>query len=209
MTATLQLPENLTVKAATIDLTGQKFGKLTALRVVGKAKSNSLIWLCVCECGVEIQKTSALLRKSTPTGCGSCVANARSKAQTARWQREDTWNKGRRYQTIPDNGEFRSRAAWGKALIRKYGNRCQSSKAFGHSMRAEQLLSVYPTWEKNRLKINAWFRHDVSIPVVRVWVFAGAFPSYEMMGSMIHVQRLSQHPNGRDSKCLGCIITNL
>lgn len=126
MTATLQLPENLTVKAATIDLTGQKFGKLTALRVVGKAKSNSLIWLCVCECGVEIQKTSALLRKSTPTGCGSCVANGRSKAQTARWQREDTWNKGRRYQTIPDNGEFRSRAAWGKALIRKYGNRCQS-----------------------------------------------------------------------------------
>lgn len=33
------------------DLTGRKFGMLTAIRVVGRNKHNILIWECKCDCG--------------------------------------------------------------------------------------------------------------------------------------------------------------
>lgn len=34
-----------------IDLSGQKFGKLTVINRVGKNKWGSTIWLCKCDCG--------------------------------------------------------------------------------------------------------------------------------------------------------------
>ena len=47
----------------TIDLTDQKFGRLTAKEPVGKAKDGSLRWRCECECGNETIVTSCDLRK--------------------------------------------------------------------------------------------------------------------------------------------------
>ena len=34
-----------------IDLTGQKFGKLTVIKKVEKSKNNRIKWICKCECG--------------------------------------------------------------------------------------------------------------------------------------------------------------
>lgn len=36
----------------TVDLTGQKFGRLTAIKIVGKKRDNNA-WLCHCDCGKE------------------------------------------------------------------------------------------------------------------------------------------------------------
>ena len=33
------------------DISGQTFGRLTAIKPVGKNKRNSYEWLCVCTCG--------------------------------------------------------------------------------------------------------------------------------------------------------------
>lgn len=35
------------------DLTGIRFGRLVALRIVGKSSNRSFIWLCRCDCGKE------------------------------------------------------------------------------------------------------------------------------------------------------------
>ena len=56
------------------ELTGRRFGKLTALRRLDekRGRNNSYLWLCRCDCGNEITvNTNSLLRGSyTSCGCG-------------------------------------------------------------------------------------------------------------------------------------------
>ena len=52
------------------DLTGMRFGRLVAIKIVGTAKSGHKIWLCKCDCGNDHEVTSASLQKgSTSCGC--------------------------------------------------------------------------------------------------------------------------------------------
>lgn len=52
-----------------IDLTGQKFGKLTVVERVGSRKG-SVTWRCTCECGGEAIVTSNCLRTGSTKTCG-------------------------------------------------------------------------------------------------------------------------------------------
>ena len=55
-----------------VDLTGQRFGKWTVFGDSGKrGKSRSVIWTCVCDCGVQkdVYGTSLTSGKSTSCGC--------------------------------------------------------------------------------------------------------------------------------------------
>jgi len=47
------------------NLTGQRFGKLTAVEYVGNSK-----WRCVCDCGVECVKKTYYLKKGVSKDCG-------------------------------------------------------------------------------------------------------------------------------------------
>ena len=62
---------------ARIDLTGQRFGRLT---VVSLPESNpfgsSAAWVCLCDCGTELLVRSALLRKGHTKSCGCLRADA-------------------------------------------------------------------------------------------------------------------------------------
>lgn len=57
-----------------IDITGQKYGKLTALERLGRAGSSS-IWRCSCECGNTIDVRMANLRNGHTQSCG-CMRSA-------------------------------------------------------------------------------------------------------------------------------------
>ena len=48
-----------------IDITGQKFGHLTAIRYLNNGR-----WLCKCDCGNEIEATTSQLRINGRTSCG-------------------------------------------------------------------------------------------------------------------------------------------
>ncbi len=54
-----------------IDLTGQKFGKLTVIRMDDSDKWGKLMWLCKCECGNEktIQGNRLKVGKTQSCGC--------------------------------------------------------------------------------------------------------------------------------------------
>lgn len=59
--------------ARAIDITGHKFGKLTALRRDGNIQQGrawSAAWVCVCECGTEAKFAGTHLRKGTHKSCG-------------------------------------------------------------------------------------------------------------------------------------------
>lgn len=48
-----------------IDISGQKFGRLTAVRYNGKSK-----WFCICECGGSAIALAQNLKKGNSTSCG-------------------------------------------------------------------------------------------------------------------------------------------
>lgn len=52
-----------------IDLTGKRFGRLTAIRYGGMVGHNSF-WRCVCDCGQEIDVSSYKLRTGHTQSCG-------------------------------------------------------------------------------------------------------------------------------------------
>lgn len=56
--------------SARIDLTGQRFGRLTAIKCVGTNKHKNVEWLCRCICGGETITTCANLRSGTTKSCG-------------------------------------------------------------------------------------------------------------------------------------------
>ena len=53
-----------------IDLTGQKFGRLTVLDFYGSDKRRESIWRCRCECGNITNVLSSNLRKGYTKSCG-------------------------------------------------------------------------------------------------------------------------------------------
>jgi len=53
------------------DLTGQRFGSLVALEMIGKLR-RSLTWLCQCDCGKTAIRTASQLRMGSVKTCGRC-----------------------------------------------------------------------------------------------------------------------------------------
>ena len=53
-----------------LDLTGQQFGQLKAIRQVGKTSYNSMLWECVCVCGNNHIVSTDALRSGGTQSCG-------------------------------------------------------------------------------------------------------------------------------------------
>ena len=64
-----------------IDLTGQKFGRLTVEYKAGKDSRGESIWHCVCECGNTKDVLSSNLRKGATRSCG-CLQKERAGKKT-------------------------------------------------------------------------------------------------------------------------------
>lgn len=54
----------------TLDLTGQKFGRLTVIEQIGISKDGQKTYKCKCECGTEKIITSGNLRRGHTKSCG-------------------------------------------------------------------------------------------------------------------------------------------
>lgn len=51
-------------------LSGQRFGRLTAQRPVGRTRDGSVLWLCLCDCGSLRPVASTSLRNGQTKSCG-------------------------------------------------------------------------------------------------------------------------------------------
>lgn len=60
--------------ANALDLTGQRFGKLTVIERAGITNGGSALWRCSCDCGNEKITRATTLRRGEVTSCG-CLAN--------------------------------------------------------------------------------------------------------------------------------------
>ena len=55
------------------DISGEKFGRLTAIKPCGKNKWKNIMWLCKCDCGKEHMATEGKLKQGKVRSCG-CLA---------------------------------------------------------------------------------------------------------------------------------------
>ena len=53
-----------------LDISGKRFGKLTAIKPIGKAKNGSVKWLCKCDCGNTSVVLGYKLRGGNTQSCG-------------------------------------------------------------------------------------------------------------------------------------------
>lgn len=74
-----KLPKNV------IDITGQKFGRLTAIRYLG-TEGRKAKWLCRCDCGNISEVTSNNLRRGGTKSCG-CLKDENHKRRDLTGQR--------------------------------------------------------------------------------------------------------------------------
>lgn len=55
------------------DLSGQKYGRWTVLKLARRDKNRNAIWLCRCECGTEREIDGYTLRHGRTKGCTQCA----------------------------------------------------------------------------------------------------------------------------------------
>ena len=66
-----------------MDLTGQRFGRLTVVRRLEKrTRAGSVIWKCVCECGNVIEASQYCLTSNKTTSCGCRVEEVKQLIHT-------------------------------------------------------------------------------------------------------------------------------
>jgi hypothetical protein len=53
-----------------LDLTGQRFGRLIAIRLAGNAHNGRVLWECICDCGNTKVTSSGDLRAGHTVSCG-------------------------------------------------------------------------------------------------------------------------------------------
>jgi hypothetical protein len=97
---------------AYIDISNQKFGRLTVLRDTGKRKKGSVVWVCKCDCGQEITAKAIDLRQGEVKSCG-CLRRTNPNARrhgmswgTSRTREYITWILMRDRCSNPKNKRF-------------------------------------------------------------------------------------------------------
>ena len=64
-----------------LDISGHKFGRLTAIRDIGKAPNNrGRFWLCGCDCGNANEVPAGWLRSGNTISCGCAQREAAAKS---------------------------------------------------------------------------------------------------------------------------------
>lgn len=70
-----------------IDLTGQRFGRLTVLEYAGPYNAAdglcSAVWHCRCDCGEEVDVVGRNLRQGLTRSCG-CLRSEKARANIAK-----------------------------------------------------------------------------------------------------------------------------
>jgi hypothetical protein len=65
-----------------LDISGQRFGKLVAVKKTEKRKGNACVWLCECDCGTFREFSTSDLRSEHSKSCGCAWRTRGSDAPT-------------------------------------------------------------------------------------------------------------------------------
>lgn len=99
------------------DLTNMRFGRLTAIKSIGKNKWGNCMWLCICDCGKEHIVPSGKLINERSSSCG-CL-------------KKELCTKRLEKHGLTTNGEPRTFIIWKGMKARCYNPNSISFKSYG------------------------------------------------------------------------------
>lgn len=104
-----------------IDITGQRFSRLTVIEQVGR-KHNRPLWKCLCDCGNEVYVLAGNLRRGQPRSCG-CIRTkhgcSHSKKQNVSREYR-SWNGARNRCRNPKDKSFQRYGGRGISFSEKW-----------------------------------------------------------------------------------------
>lgn len=129
-----------------IDLTGQRFGRLTVIKYLGNDKHRRALWLCKCDCGADKTVCGCELRKGSTNSCGCLHREDLSKRRTTHGQ-----------------SSTRLYRIWG-AMIK----RCHNPNAVNYSHYGGVGITVFDKWRNSFETFRNWalsngYQEDLSI----------------------------------------------
>ncbi|WP_204123293.1 alcohol dehydrogenase [Lacticaseibacillus mingshuiensis] len=88
-----------------IDLTGQRFGRLVAIKDAGYDKNRSRVWECICDCGNMVLVRGSSLKSGNTKSCGCFERElARINVREAnKWSRNNDLKEHTRLSAIVSN----------------------------------------------------------------------------------------------------------
>jgi hypothetical protein len=117
-----------------IDLTGQRFGRLTVVKRVGKVGMRNIKWLCLCDCGNFKVIRRGCLKAGTTKSCGCLHKEIVIKQNT----------------THGDTGK-RLHNIWKAMRLR-----CNWTGDTGYANYGGRGIKVCDEWDNNYLKFKQW-----------------------------------------------------
>lgn len=116
------------------DISDQKFGRLTAVKLIGLSKSRKAVWLCKCDCGNSVEILSSSLINGQTKSCGC-------------WQKEWSINK----HTTHGGSKHPLYTTWDRMMSRCYNSNDRNFKNYG-----ARGIGVYEEWRKDPNKFYAY-----------------------------------------------------
>ena len=108
----LSISASHTMRGKRIDLSGQRFGRLSVLDYAGRRykspNSATALWRCQCECGNEFIAESVKLRRGRLLSCGCLRERHGHKRRGKRSKTYDAWAKMLRRCDSPNDKSFPS-----------------------------------------------------------------------------------------------------
>lgn len=116
-----------------IDITGKKFGRLTALYENGRRGKN-ILWRCKCKCGNEIDAISYNLKNGHTQSCGCLAKEIQSKTHS-----------------IHNGSKTRLFGIWQHIL-----NRCYNGNVKGYANYGGRGIVVCDEWKESFANFKNW-----------------------------------------------------
>ena len=128
-----------------IDLTGQRFGRLTVIKRVA-SKINNARWLCRCDCGNESEVLGIVLRRGESKSCGCLRREMKQKQLTT-------------------HGKCYTRLA---RILYNMRERCYNQKCIAYKNYGGRGITICDEWLNNFQAFYDWavvngYRDDLSI----------------------------------------------
>lgn len=116
------------------DISGQRFGTLTAIRYHGNNSGGSAIWVCLCDCGKEHLARGTGLRYGEINSCGCTMSDMLSKLHTKHGNARDNkrsreyciWLNMKQRCNNPKNTNYKYYGARGIKLCDSWNNSFES-----------------------------------------------------------------------------------
>lgn len=129
------------------DWAGVRQGKLTVIRDIGKDKHGSRLWLCRCDCGAEVPKTSNVLKAGQQTCGPACGVADSNRARTTHGQ------------ATREHGATKEYQAWVGIV-----HRCSNPRSAAWHRYGGRGITVCPEWAES---FEAFYAHVGDAPTAK------------------------------------------